>query len=786
MSSQSGTGRRGLLALMTPLLVGAVLLPSCGPREKGADLSAAADGAPEATYVGREACSSCHATETRLWEGSHHDLAMQVADKFTVLGDFDDATFTYNGITSTFFQRDDKFIVRTDGPDGELQDFEIAYTFGAVPLQQYLIEFPNGRYQMLSLCWDTRSEEEGGQRWFHLYYPDEGIDHEDELHWTGANQNWNFMCAECHSTDLKKRFLANEGRFDTTYSEIDVSCEACHGPGSLHVEWADAVALRTKPPYDNGHMGLVVRLEDPGRGTWMVSSETGSGTRLAPPVETQEMETCARCHSRRGLIWEEYEFGRPLLDTHRLALLEEGLYHADGQIEEEVYVHGSFLQSKMFQKGVTCSDCHDPHSLEMHFPDDSVCVRCHSRTKFATQEHHFHKPATKGAFCVDCHMPPKNYMVVDPRHDHSLRIPRPDLSLKLGTPNACNDCHADKSVQWSMDWIVKWYGPERRQEPHYGEALHAGREGFVGAEQELVGLIENEEAPVIARATALTLLSRYVTAGSLPVIERSLGSSEPVIRMAAVRASEAVGDSTRLSLIYPLLHDPVRAVRFEAATRLASVPRELFSSPQQTALQNTLAEYRESLRFNADRAESHVNLAVLHVNSGDLDKAEEAYLKAIEIDPWFPGTYVNLADLYRMQGRDAEGERTLREALDLYPDSGDLHHVLGLNLIRLQRPVEALGELKLAAETMPESARYAYVYAVALLDSGEPQQGLKVLEEAHRRHPTDRELLVGLVSINRSSGDLDTALEYAYKLQALVPQDPNVEKMVLDLESSRS
>jgi tetratricopeptide (TPR) repeat protein len=681
--------------------------------------------------------------------------------------------------------QDGGYFVRTDGSDGELQDFEIAYTFGAVPLQQYLIEFPDGRYQALSICWDTRPAEEGGQRWFHLY-PDAAIDHDDELHWTGVNQNWNFMCAECHSTDLKKRFLANENRFDTTFEEINVSCEACHGPGSLHVEWADAVALRMTPPYDNGHMGLVVRLEDPGRGTWIVSPETGSGTRLAPPVETQEMETCARCHSRRGLIWEEYEFGRPLLDTHRLALLEEGLYHADGQIEEEVYVHGSYLQSKMFQKGVTCSDCHDPHSLEMHFPDDSVCVRCHSREKFATQEHHFHKPDTKGAFCVDCHMPPKNYMVVDPRHDHSLRIPRPDLSLALGTPNACNDCHNDKSVQWSMDWIVKWYGPDRRQERHYGEALHAAREGLMGAEQALIELIENEEAPVIARATALTLLPSYLTAGSLPVLERALGSQDPLMRRAAVGATEALEDNSRLSLVYPSLHDPVRAVRFEAAARLASVPRDRLSSPQRTALQNVLAEYRESLRINADRPESHLNLAVLHLNSGDLDKAEESYLKAVEVDPLFPSTYINLADLYRMQGRDAEGERLLRRALELYPESGDIRHARGLSLVRLQRPVEAREELRLASEAIPESARYAYVYGVALLDSGEPQKGLEVLEEAHESHPTDRELLVGLVSIHRSNGNMDTALDYARKLQALVPQDPNVQRMVQELEASGS
>jgi len=165
-------------------------------------------------------------------------------------------------------------------------------------------------------------------------------------------------------------------------------------------------------------------------------------------------------------------------------------------------------------------------------------------------------------------------------------------------------------------------------------------------------------------------------------------------------------------------------------------------------------------------------------------KVRASYLKAIEVDPLFPSTYINLADLYRMQGRDAEGERLLRRALELYPESGDIRHALGLSLVRLQRPVEAREELRLASAAMPESARYAYVYGVSLLDSDEPQKGLEVLEEAHESHPTDRELLVGLVSIHRSNGNMDTALDYARKLQALVPQDPNVQSMVLDLEEA--
>ncbi len=182
-----------------------VLLWGCSAPESGGPPRAPSPRGEPATYIGRDACATCHAAQTESWQGSHHDLAMQVATEGTVLGDFDDAGFTHFDQVSTFFRRDGKFLVRTEGPGGDLRDFEIAFTFGVDPLQQYLIELPGGRLQALSICWDTRPREAGGQRWFHLY-PDENVDHDDELHWTGPNQNWNFMCAECHSTALKKNF----------------------------------------------------------------------------------------------------------------------------------------------------------------------------------------------------------------------------------------------------------------------------------------------------------------------------------------------------------------------------------------------------------------------------------------------------------------------------------------------------------------------------------------------------------------------------------------------------
>jgi hypothetical protein len=195
------------------------------------------------------ACAACHAKENAAWQGSRHRAAMQVADAKTMLGNFNGARFTYAGVTSTFSKRDGKFLVRTDGPDGKLHDYEARYTFGVDPLQQYLIEVPDGRLQALSIAWDVERK-----RWFHLY-PKERVDSADELHWTRPSQNWNYMCADCHSTALRKNYDAVADRFRTQWSEISVGCEACHGPGSAHVAWGNA-RHDGKAYADDGSKGL--------------------------------------------------------------------------------------------------------------------------------------------------------------------------------------------------------------------------------------------------------------------------------------------------------------------------------------------------------------------------------------------------------------------------------------------------------------------------------------------------------------------------------------------------
>lgn len=729
-----------------------------------------------ATFVGRGVCAECHPRQAETWRGSDHDLAMQPADRRTVLADFGSPA-PGKSAPATFLWRDDKPFVRTEGPTGRIDDFEIAYTFGVRPLQQYLVALPGGRYQALNLAWDTRPKPAGGQRWFDLYAaerPRPG----DPLHWTGRDLMWNHMCSECHSTNLLKNYRAADDRYETTWSELNVACEGCHGPGSRHVEWARA--SKGKSASGAAGLGLAVSFRDHRDAAWQMDATTGIARRTGPAPSRLEIETCARCHARRGMIEDRYVYGRPLLDTHRPALLDAELYHADGQILGEVYEYGSFLQSRMYRAGVTCSDCHDPHSLATAAPPSAVCARCHLPAKFDTPAHHHHKVGSPGAACVECHMPTRTYMVVDPRRDHSLRVPRPDLSVAIGTPNACTGCHRDRPAQWAADAVERW-SPGRPRPAHYGQVLDAGRRDLPGADAQLVGLAGDTGAPGIVRATAISLLRRR-SAASILAIERATSDPDPIIRLAAVGGAAGLSLDARLSMLARLLDDPVRAIRIETARALAEVPAERLTPEQRVALERGLGEYRHAQEINADRPEAQTSLAALADRRGAPEEAQRAFERAIALDPTFVPAYANLADHYRGLGQDVRGEQVLRQGIARVPGAAALHHALGLLLARRGATQEAVAELGKAAALAPDSARYAYVHAVALNSSGAGDRALVILKAAHARHPGDPDVLIALATISRDRGATDAARGYARMLMQVAPELPEARRLAGELD----
>ncbi len=764
--------RLGWLAISSALVASSMGWSACHDGRRSAPPAAPTES-KVVDYMGRAACAGCHPEEARLWEGSHHDLAMQEASPETVRGDFADAMLEHRGERFRFHRRNGRFFVEAAGADAVVRDFEVTHTFGVEPLQQYLVPLPGGRLQALGVAWDTRPAAKGGQRWLHLH-PGEAVPPDDVLHWTGPAGSWNAMCADCHSTNLSKGYRAEDDAYDSTWSEIDVSCEACHGPGSRHVAWAE----RGADP-DVRDRGLVVDLG--AERAWRFAETSPIAQRLPLQGPGNEIEACAPCHARRARIALEAP-GSRFLDGYRPALLEEGLYHADGQILDEVYVWGSFVQSRMYAAGVVCSDCHDPHRLRIDEPD-AACAGCHQSETFAAPSHHHHAADSPGASCVACHMPERTYMVVDTRRDHSFRVPRPDLSGPIGTPNVCSGCHADRPVSWVAQVAARWYGSERAQTRHYGEVLEAGRRRAPGASSALATLSKDTAQPAIVRATAIALLGGQLTAGSLPALGAGLRDPDPLVRVAAAGAAEGLPPRDRWLALGPLLRDDLRAVRIEAARVLAPLRRQVSDPGANIALDEALAEYREAQSLSADRPEGRVNLGLLHTELGELDAAEREYETALRLSAWFLPAYLNLADLHRMRGRDDTGKRVLRQALERFPDSAEVHHALGLLLVRSQRADEALDALERAAKLAPESPRHAYVYGVALASAGKPQRALAVLEEAHRSHPGTPDLLVALATLHRDAGDLDAALVHARKLVELRPEDPAARSLVLELES---
>jgi len=711
-------------------------------------------------FTGSAACQSCHTEEHALWRGSHHDLAMQLPAYDTVLGNFDNASFTYNGVTTRFFRQGEKYMVNTDGEDGKLQDFVVDYVFGVYPLQQYLLPLSRGRLQALSIAWDTRPTAEGGQRWYHLY-PDEKVDSKDPLHWTGPYQNWNTSCAECHSTDLKKNYTAISRSFDTKFAELNVGCEACHGPGEPHSALATAGKLQG---VENG--GFPTALAQ--RGQWAFPAGAHIAQRTTPLQSNAQIDSCGRCHSRRGTLGD-YHYGQPLLDTHRLAMPQDPLYYHDGQIRDEVYEYGSFVQSKMHQAGVVCSNCHEPHSLQLRAPGNGVCAQCHQASHYDSAQHHHHKDNSTGAQCANCHMPQTTYMGVDARRDHSMRIPRPDLSVVMDTPNACNKCHQDKDAPWALAALQQWGVEFRDTSNHPARAFQRLSQGDIRVVPQLAQLAADATTAPIWRATAMEALGQVGGRDALQTATQLLYDDDPLLRASTVRALDFLPLQQRLQLLQPLMTDAVTAVRTEIAASLAGVPLDQATPEQATQLRALFDEYVNILEQDADMPGVQLQLGIFYITRGDEKAAQAAYREALHLNPQLIPAYLNLADLLRGQSKDVEARQLLLQALAVDPNNGPTLHALGLLETRSGQPDTALKYLQQAAALETEGTRHRFVYGIALHDLGKPAEAIVQLQALLRSVPQSEEVLLALTNYNAELGQREQAIGYAKTLTQMAP-----------------
>ena len=720
-------------------------------------------------FTGAVTCIECHKKEYDLWQGSHHDLAMDIATDSSVLGDFNNFEFRHRGEVHRFFRKGEQFFVNTEGPTGKFEDFEVAYTFGYTPLQQYLVPFEGGRLQCLPIAWDT---ERG--RWFHLgdtVYTEEDVEPGNWLHWTRQAQNWNGMCADCHSTNLKKNYNPVTKTYNTTWSEIDVSCEACHGPASEHLVWA-ALPEGSRPADVN--TGLIVRTRD---------------------LTTEELlNVCARCHSRRSIMGDYADDNSDLLNYMIPMLTAQPLYHSDGQILDEVYEYGSFTQSRMYEKGVMCSDCHDSHSARTKEPDNRLCLQCHRPDIYDTPRHHFHKmdPGSgdqklinrgepeyvegTGAQCVNCHMAGRYYMGNDYRRDHSFRIPRPDLTAMTGVPNACNDCHKDKSTAWSQSYILKRYGERTR--PHYGETFAAAEAGDRSVIPDLILYSENELFPLMVRATAVRFLGRLNTPESNSAVERALTDPASLVRHTAVMSYNPSDIASYENLMLPLLNDPVKGIRAEAAIRLSEVREDQLSPAARKARRAALDEYAGINLYNADFPGGLFNLGIMYANAGDFTKAEAAYREALGVDDQFYMAKVNLATVCAQQGKTGEAEKLLRELIRDHPELHELNSSLAMLLAEQGRYEESREYFLKASKFMPEQTRILYNLGLLENTLGNTTTAEEYLLKALNRDPGNYDYIYAMATFCLEHGMKDKAMKYARQLADRFPGDQAARQLI--------
>jgi tetratricopeptide (TPR) repeat protein len=756
--------------------------------------------AADANFVDDASCYACHADQHKQWLGSHHQMAMQPPSDETVRGDFNNTEFTRFGVKSKFFRKGSEYWVNTDGPDGKLADFRVKYTFGVDPIQQYLMEHTDGRLQCLTIAWDTKNK-----KWFDLQ-PEIKVESDDRFHWMRGAYNWNRTCAHCHSTALRKKFNLKTKTYHTTYKDVTVSCQACHGPGKQHLAWV--ANKNAGKPVDKG-FGLAVNVKGPAR---------------------EQVDACARCHIRsQQALSFGYKHGDPLQDHFRPALLADQLYHADGQINDEVYVYGSYVQSKMYHAGVRCTDCHNPHTAKTHVPSNALCVRCHQPAPpvqqfktlkpkaYDTPEHHHHKPGSPGARCVSCHMPSKTYMLLDPRRDHSLRIPRPDLSLMIGTPNACSGCHQKtnkkQDAKWAADAFEKWWGGKKRP-PHYGQIIAAARTGNLAVEPALMGLAMDSKQPGIVRATALSLIQGFDQGSVVKVFGQAMKDPEPLVRYAGVSGYSRLTflqPAARLAALFPMLSDASRNVRFEAARMLASRPTmDLMNTAQAEAMNKVLPELKRVLIADSDNPGSMIQLGEILENQYDYDRAIEHYSAAARVDDQYFFRYMarlRLARVYYKQaakasdpGEGADWRDKMRRQLRSIMAKDKPRGVQDLDWARIRaeavfmrgqliaedktKIAEAGRMFALAARITPRNARAHYQHGLAMELQKKHDEAVAPYEKALALAPAHLDYLLGLVRVHIYRGKPTDGIPYMERARQISPKDPRVRQRMQQLRGA--
>ncbi|MCU0770206.1 MAG: tetratricopeptide repeat protein [Verrucomicrobia bacterium] len=705
-----------------------------------------------ARYGGSASCRECHEEAYQLWRASNHGLAERIPLPHREDPAFVPAqTFQHASQQTTVRKDGDRYEVFTLGLGGSNGPFVVERVIGNNPLVQFLTPFPGGRWQTLEASWDPVSNE-----WFNVYGQEDRQPGEWG-HWTGRGMNWNSMCAVCHNTRVRKHYDPAADTYHTTMAERTVGCEACHGPMKDHVEWQRKFGDKVADPT------------------------------IRKLTREQMFHTCASCHSRRMEITGDFHPGEAYDDHHLLGIVDEtDTWYPDGQNWDEDYEYTAFLGSRMHLKGVRCVDCHDFHSAKVRMTSNWMCLACHAvGTTNAIQidpvKHSFHSETNSGNLCTGCHLPQTPYMQRHWRHDHGFTIPDPVLTKEFNIPNACNRCHKDRTVEWSIEYVKKWYGA-KMDRPYRQRARIVARAKRLDAAavEPLLGMLATNEIPYW-RAVAAGMLDPWIdqprVAGGLlgALVDTNALVRVNVIRTLAPLA--AAGHEAVRAAFRAALDDPVRGVRFQAASALRG---EIGT--------NSLArsELWYSLQHNADQPVGQMQLGSYFLARGDTAGALRHYETAVQWDAYSPALRHELAVVLSMVGRTREAVEQLREAIRLAPNEAEYHYKIALALNESGDVSGTRASLAEAVRLNPAHGRAWYNLGLARAGVGEVNGAVDALLRAETLLPNDPHPPYALATVLAQAGDLSGAREAAQRALNIGPGHQPAAALLRMLESGRS
>ncbi|WP_299496608.1 tetratricopeptide repeat protein [uncultured Shewanella sp.] len=724
-----------------------------------------------------ETCKQCHATQVKQWQDSHHAKAMQIANNDTVLGDFNQYLFT-NGKSWTRFNHDSTgFYMETGLTDQQGQRYPVPFVFGFDPLQQLLVDIGDGRLQAYTVAWDARPKDKGGQIWYDLY--EDAHQPNSPFYWKGQFNNWNTRCAQCHSTDLTRGYDLTTDSYNTQWSQPNVSCEACHGSASDHLTLQNSLKDDNKPelpphsgfnkPLERKPLFTLTPEESTASLTTLLTSTLAFNTSLHSQTITEDIaptdpshsnrfplsldkgqaSQCILCHSRRHTLIE----GQGDNNIHqeiipRLALPR--LYHRDGQIQDEVFVYGSFSQSKMAAAGVVCSHCHNPHSNKLISQNNSLCTQCHQSQIFNSQAHTLHPTPSEVAhkevahkntpMCIDCHMPSEIYMGVDTRRDHRFQIPNPWVNEALKTPNVCLSCHQDKDDHWAQLALAAKKTAIFTNNSGIGTATLLNETDPEHAKTFIEKWVLDPHQPPMRRAVLLDLLDlsqpRHVNALNI-----AANDSEALVKLGVLHKLSSAPFAMQLQIGFGLLYDENKNVRLEAIKLLSPAFKTNIPMAAQEKLTTVLKEAVETYQTQQDLLSGQLSLADLAYNVGDIAQAKVHYQNALQLQPQFLPAKLNLASLYRETGQYPQAKKLLQAILAIDSHHSLAQYNLGLIFVIEKQWPQALHALKIAADDSPDNLQFAFVYLLTLEASGRIDEALIQLEKLAILTPHDPALI---------------------------------------------